>query len=124
MGKRDKEPCPIPADVADRVKKTLARYQPQVRALATPARAVTPPPQPAPVTPEPPKSTPLRSPQCKRARPLPSLESLPSADALPELPQFAAKQGMRHIDTQSTLDAGFMDQMSQLSICEASGQLP
>ena len=116
MGKRDKEPCPIPADVADRVKKTLARYQPQVRALATPARAVTPPPQPAPVTPEPPKSTPLRSPQCKRA--------LPSADALPELPQFAAKQGMRHIDTQSTLDAGFMDQMSQLSICEASGQLP
>ena len=131
MRKRDKEPAYIPASMQEQVAKTLARYRSPGRPLATPARAATPPPDPANVTPiktaaspEPPRSTPLRSPEYKRAKAMPSLESLPSADALPQMPQFAVasgQQGARHIDTQSTLDAGMLEQMSQISISEASG---
>ena len=133
MVRRHKEPAAIPAAMQERVNKTLARYQLPNRGVATPARGSTPPPQPAAstpkkellVSPEAPQSTPLKSPEYKRARAMPSIESLPSSDGLPSLPQFAtsstAGQGVRHIDTQSTLDAGVLDQMSQLSL---EGQLP
>ena len=131
MVKRDKEPASVPADMQERVAKTLAMYRSTGRPLATPARAATPPPDPAKAeaTPtktsvaptEPPSSTPLRSPEYKRAK-AQSLQSLPSADTLPRLPQFApADPGLRHVDTQSTIDAGILEQMSQISISEASG---
>ena len=133
MRKRDKEPAAIPAEMQERINKTLAQYRPQQRSVATPARTSTPPPQPSiatpqkelPVSPRQPMSTgmstPLKSPEYKRARALASLESLPSSDKLPQLPQFAPStsgQGIRHVDTQSTIDASLLGQMSQLSLME------
>ena len=116
MGKRDKPVAPavVPPHLQELVNKTMGLYkQPaSARVIATPARSTTPPPMtietpPAPTVAEP-KSTPLRSPELKRAKLPGSSHEAPVSPAVPRMPSFSGASSSsqaphRHIDTQSTI---------------------
>ncbi|OLP84237.1 hypothetical protein AK812_SmicGene34908 [Symbiodinium microadriaticum] len=119
MGRRDKDaPAAVPKAMKDLVNETLQKYkvpeQVVPRKVATPVRSgsvppvVTTPEAKAAGTPNPPASTPIPEPNCKKSK----LEyrdrkdSFMSLKSLPKLPSFSSStsNGPRHLDSQSTID--------------------
>ena len=121
MGRKDKDaPAVVPKAMKDLVGETFRKYGQQQQQQATPRRIATPvrsdvgapavfTPEPkAAPTPQPPPSTPIPEPDCKKSKLTyrESKDSLVSQDSLPRLPSFASSASgkPRHLDSQSTID--------------------